>query len=103
MHARFAQSGYTSAENAIREPSGDHCTLSTSTGRSVAWRASPPDGSIVQICDEPLRSDTKAIVLPSGDQRGDVSDAWALVSRRGSPPSIATIQRLVKLLFASAS
>ena len=59
--------------------------------------------SIVHTWDEPPRSETNAIVLPSGDQRGAVSEARALVSRRGSPPSIGTIQRFVKFLFASAS
>src|SRR3989442_7780128 len=103
VHDRSGQSGSTSAENASRDPSGDHCTLSTSTGKSVTCRASPPAVSIVHTWDEPPRSETNAIVLPSGDQRGAVSEARALVSRRGSPPSIGTIQRFGKFLFASAS
>jgi len=77
--------------------------LSTSTGESVTCRASPPAVSIAHTWDEPPRSEMNAIVLPSGDQRGAVSEARAIVSRRGSPPSIDTIQRFVKFLFATAS
>src|SRR5262245_61698868 len=43
-----------------------------------------------------------AIVLPSGDQRGDVSEAWADVSCLIVLPSIDVSQRFVVTLFVVA-
>src|SRR5262245_64244121 len=72
-------------------------------GKSLLRTASPPAGSIVQICDEPLRFEMKAIVLPSGDQRGPVSEAFADVSCLRLLPSMETSQRFVETLLASGS
>ncbi len=55
---------------------------------------------MIQICEEPLRSETKAMRLESGDQRGR-SAASAIL--RGAPPASGTIQICCGLLFFSTS
>src|SRR5262245_21374959 len=88
----------------MREPSGLHRGLSTSTDNSVSCTASPPLVAIVQICWLPPRLDTNAIVRLSGDQVGDVA-AWffALVSCRRFDPSTDISHRFVVALLVSGS
>ena len=95
--------GNTSAENAICCPSRATTMFDASTPSLVTCIASPPSNGIFQICDEPERVDVNQIHLPSADQRPPVSLAGLLVSWRGAPPSLPTIQRSVRPLFASRS
>lgn len=69
----------------------------------VTWTASPPFGSIRQTCGLPEREEMKAIVRPSGDQRGFMSAAGLEVSRLGSPPRAGTSQMSLAPRFASLS
>src|SRR5262245_53122405 len=86
------------------EPLGLNLKLSTSTGKVVTCLASPPSGRIVQICREPERLETNAMVRLSGDQVGEgLLNPPAFVRWRGCDPSSATSHRLVVVLFASAS
>ena len=71
---------------AIWSPVGDQIGPETSIGSLVSWRASPPSIGKSQTWAEPLRLDIKAIVLPSGLQRGWLSAPGAVVNRLGSPP-----------------
>ena len=72
---------------AILSPLGDQIGPETSIGSFVSWRGSPPSIGRSQTCDEPPRLETKAIVLPSGLQRGWLLVPGAVVSRFGSPPA----------------
>src|SRR5690606_117163 len=54
---------------------------------SVTWRASLPSAAIVQMLLPPLRSEVKAMRLPSGDQRGWVAQVRPEVVRVGGPPA----------------
>ena len=88
---------------ASRRPSGDQASPSTSFGRSVSWRASPPSANgRIQTCVPPSfgasalpafappppacstapRSERKASVRRPGDQRGAVSLLLPTVSWR---------------------
>ena len=51
----------------------------------------PPPDDTVKICGPPLRSETNAIWLPSGDHAGDVSIARLSVIRLMIEPSLALI------------
>ena len=53
---------------------------------SVTWRASLPSAAMVQMLLPPLRSEVKAMRLPSGDQRGWISQARPLLMRVAAPP-----------------
>ena len=75
----------------------------TSIGSLVSCRASPPSIGRSQTWDEPPRLETKAIVLPSGLQRGWLLVPGAVVSRFGSPPAAGTSQRLLFVLSVARS
>src|SRR5262245_49853499 len=92
-------------------PPRDQSSADTPPRASERIHASPPSGRIIQIwrfassaalafVSSVLtpgrgRSERKAIVRPSGDQRGNSSATGELVSRRGSPPSAETSHRSV--------
>src|SRR5687767_13467427 len=63
--------------NAIRRPSGDHSNALTPSSTFVRTLASPPFGEMMYTCRLSERSDTNAIVEPSGDHDGDVLDFFA--------------------------
>ena len=67
----------------------------------VSARASPPSGAIKKICAaSSLRSDTNAILLSSGDQRGELSLPELLVNCRvGLLPSAGTRHSSLWYLF----
>ena len=50
-----------------------------------------PFASMMKICGDPARSETKAIFEQSGDHTGDVSMARFVVNRRKSDPSLAIV------------
>ena len=77
--------------------------LFASSGRLVTCSASPPSTAIRHTCDVPERVERKKTVVPSGDQRGSLSPAGAVVNRRSPLPSVCTSHRLVFPLFASRS
>ena len=66
-------SGLTWAVKQILVPSGDQTGFDAPLRIFVNWKASPPSVGITQICRSPLRSDTKASLLPSGDHLGLLS------------------------------
>src|SRR3954469_18857983 len=100
----MSASDRTSALIARCVPLGLHRKLSTSTGKEVSCLASPPSTAIVQICREPERLETNAIVRLSGDQAGLVSAcSLEAVSCRGFDPSSETSHKLVVVLFDSGS
>ena len=51
-----------------------------------------PSSSEIQTSCRPVRSETKAIHLPLGDQRGSCSRQAVSVTRCGSPRSVATVK-----------
>src|SRR5215467_14344215 len=80
-------------------PSGDHVGPAAPFGRSVIVHASPPASDSKAICGGlglPVSSlsppRTKAIRLPSGDQRGCASCLPFVIRIGGSPPEVATVQ-----------
>src|SRR4051795_2077054 len=90
--------GKTSAVKATLSPLGDQIGPETSIGSFVSGRASPPSTGSSQICADPPRLETKAMVLPSGLQRGWLFVPGAVVSRFGSPPAEGIDQRLLLVL-----
>ena len=68
-------------------PVGDQIGPETSMGSLVKGRASPPSTGKSQTWLDPLRVEMKAMVLPSGLQRGWLSVPVEVVSRFGSPPA----------------
>ncbi len=88
---------------AICFPVGDQTGPETSIGSFVSWRASPPSTGKSHTCDEPPRLETKAMVLPSGLQRGWLLVPGAVVNRFGSPPAVGMIQRLLLVLSVARS
>src|SRR5215213_1167303 len=96
-------SSRTRAENAMRVPSGDHASSPASSFRSVSRIGSPPSAGITYTCFlSRSRLDAKASFVPSGDQRGVVSDLRPAVKRRGgAEPSDGTSQ--IELLYAFSS
>src|SRR5262245_1391737 len=86
------------------DPVGLHRRLSTSTGSVVNCFASPPSTEMVQICREPERLLTNAMVRLSGDHVGDESECpGELVSWRCLLPSSDESHKLVVVLLASGS
>ena len=55
-------------------PSGDQSNAVTPPFSSVICSASPPETLMRQMLALPLRDETKATNLPSGDQRGSLDD-----------------------------
>src|SRR5215469_14775094 len=100
-------SGLASHRKAICMPSGDQNGLVAERGRSVIVHASPPVSDSNANCDggglrlppsaPPASAGprTKAIHLPSGDQRGWAS-RFPLLRRTGaSDPDVATVHSAV--------
>ena len=92
--SRFSLSAFSSASllasrmtKAMAVPSGDHSSADTPPFSSVTCSASPPDTSMRQMLALPLRDETKAIVRPSGDQRGSLDDLSPRVIWRLADPS----------------
>src|SRR5271168_363426 len=56
---------------AISSPSGDHRGVPVTTPKEVSWRALDPSPSQTHISMFPLRLDSNAILLPSGEMLGD--------------------------------
>ena len=54
----------------IREPSGDHCGLSSSPGEFTSCRTFDPSTSITKMSQSPSRLELNANRRPSGDQLG---------------------------------
>src|SRR3954447_4237809 len=75
-------------------------TINLGFANEVTWNGSPCgrpcSGSkrIPQTLRNPVRDETKKIVLPLGDQRGLSSHAWPSVSRIQGPPETGTMQRV---------
>jgi hypothetical protein len=57
--------------NAIHVPSGDHSAPPTGSSKEVTIRGKPPAAGTVHTCGRPLRLETKASVLPSGEKLGE--------------------------------
>src|SRR6266513_5737991 len=74
------------------EPSGNHSGSDAPSARCDTFRASPPAIGSTQTCAPLSRVETKASVLPSGDQRGWRSDPGPPVSGRALPVATSTIQ-----------
>ena len=60
---------------AIRPPSGDQRGVPVYTPKEVSWRTLDPSTSQTHISRAPLRSDSNAIFLPSGEMLGDSCSA----------------------------
>src|SRR5262249_30836704 len=87
-------SGSVDDVTAMRLPSGDHTGADAPFARCVSGRASPPSMGMSHTCATSGRSSftverVNAIVFPSGDQRGAVSNGpdengcgWLLPSVR---------------------
>src|SRR5262249_42465437 len=60
-------------EKARRSVFGDQSKPLIASSKAVTCRGKPPSTGIVQICGEPLRLDTNAIRLPSGEKRGELA------------------------------
>src|SRR5207249_2300464 len=103
LHSSSAQSGYTLEVKSRLSLLAAQTTPSASVEIEVSCRASPPFRGRIQICDLPLRVETKASDCPSGDQRGWLSDPSPCVNWRASPPALAISQRCVAFLSASRS
>ena len=81
--------GKTSAAKAILSPCGDQIgpgDVDRQLGELAGFAA--VDSGSSQTCDDPPRLETKAMVLPSGLQRGWLFVPGAVVSRFGSPPAV---------------
>ncbi len=98
-------SGHTHEMNATRRESGNHLMPATPVGIRVTRRASPPSGAISQSCGSSSlsRFATKAMRVPSGDQRGSPSFSPASVRGRGSPPKVERSHSFERPLFSSMS
>src|SRR5260370_12610537 len=82
-------------------PSGDHSAATTPLGRSVTYLGSPPLVGMTHACGLPPRSEMKSSRLPSGENRGRMSLASAVVSCWGSPPlQVVPQRRRAYLLFS---
>src|SRR3989442_8614920 len=90
LHASSVHSGYTWLVNTRFLPSREKMTPSASVERLVTCLGLEPSVFIIQICDEPPRSETKAILFESGDQRARSLLSPASVMRRGVPPASGT-------------
>src|SRR6516162_2234598 len=58
---------------AIRRPSGDQRGVPVTVLKCVNWRRLVPSLRHIQTSDAPLRVDSKAIILPSGENCGPLS------------------------------
>src|SRR5277367_1289727 len=72
--------------------SGDQASAALSQSTSLSFLSVLPSSSPIQTSWRPVRSDTKAIHLPSGDQRGSCSRQGVSVTRCGSPRSVAMVK-----------
>src|SRR5687767_13186130 len=52
---------------------GDHITAPTGSLSTVTRAGHPPSAGTTQICGMPLKSDTNAIRLPSGEKLGELA------------------------------
>lgn len=88
----------------MRLPSRDQTPPEAPVLSEVIWRASPPRALMAHSCPAPERPDSKRIQRPSGDQRGLLSLATALVSCRGGccPSTEATQMCETDLLFCES-
>ena len=93
----------TSFPNAIRVPSGDHAKDRGGSVTLVIADVSPESIQRTWICASPSRFEMKASRVPSGDQRGELSEKSPEVSGRWPEPSAPTIQRLAKRLSVMMS
>src|SRR6478672_803337 len=82
LQASSLHSGNTWLVNTRFLPSGEKISPSASVERFVNCLEPDPSEFISQICDDPPRSETYAIVLESGDHRGRSFDSPSLVMRR---------------------
>jgi hypothetical protein len=69
---------------------GDQAGLALYTPLNVRRRSSPVSRSLIQTCGLPLRSETKAIWRPSGENVGEVSIERSSVMRSGFEPLVVT-------------
>src|ERR1700723_765696 len=67
---------------AIRSPSGDQRGVPATTPKEVSWRTLDPSTSQTHISRFPLRLDSNAIFLPSGEMLGDSCSADETISLR---------------------
>ena len=78
----------------MKRPSRDQLGWFSSPGSCVRWRSDPPSASIVQMSQCPSSPrESKAILRPSGDQRGEPCESpgpW--VSCTGLDPSAVASQ-----------
>ena len=80
-------------ENAIVEPSGDQAGERPAVRRCCC----EPSAFMTQISGSPLRSERKAIVVPSGDHEGSNSGQGAWVMRVSAVPSALIVQTSSKV------
>jgi hypothetical protein len=82
----------------MRLPSGDHTGEDAPSAADVTRLGSPPFTSMTKSWDfSPCRVETKARRVPSGDQRGCVSDVSPLVNLHLSPVSSVASQMADRL------
>ena len=73
-------------------PSGSQYISPTPSGRLLTRRASPPARLSTQICEPFWRLERNASVWPSGDQRGERSEAGPWVTWRLCPVATSASQ-----------
>ena len=96
--------GARGARNTICLPSGDQLKPPTAVFVSAIRSGSPPVGSMLHNCGRSSRFDTKAILDPSGDQRGETSRFLPAVNRFAcAPPSARTNQIAELIVFSTVS
>src|SRR6267378_4348378 len=76
--------------------------MSAPVDNFVSACASPPSIESKYTCDSPVREERNASVLPSGDHTGEESCPLC-VNCIAAPPTVGTIQMLLKPRFASMS
>src|SRR5215472_15797923 len=60
-------------ENTIQSEVGDQRAEPTGSVPLVTWMGQPPSLGTTQICGVPLRSETNAICVPSGEKLGELA------------------------------